>query len=120
MELNSLAGNVINGLILLALLIAAMTLGYWLMKRLRSVDRPDDSWSSTEIPAAGEIEIEDSKLSVAQAYLSSGESLDSVCGLLDPEFRKWSAERKAQYREQVRTRLAALQPVDEGSESKTA
>ena len=104
MEFNSLAGNILT----------------WLMNKLGYVDRPEDDWSPAPVPHEGEIE--DSKLSVAQAYLNSGESLDSVCGLLDPEFRQWSAKRKAAYRENVTTRLAALRPVEEegGGEPNTA
>jgi hypothetical protein len=62
--------------------------------------------------AAGDID--DSKLSIAHAYLSSGESLETVCGLLNPEFRKWSTFERVSYQAHLRSRLDAMRPVEEG------
>ena len=68
-------------------------------------------------PPAGEIsesfEIDDSKLGIARAYMESGQSLDSICALINPEYRNWSAERQRAFQADLQTRLAAMKPVDE-------
>ena len=58
-------------------------------------------------------EIDDSKLGIARAYMESGQSLDSICALINPEYRNWSAERQRAFQADLQTRLSAMKPVDE-------
>ena len=57
-------------------------------------------------------EIDDNKLGIARAYMESGQSLDSICALINPEYRNWSAERQRAFQADLQSRLSAMKPVD--------
>jgi hypothetical protein len=99
-------------------------------KRNARITRPSEAgdsglrfeWSLSRVPtepqaavltAFAEQPIDPAMLSVAQAHAASGSDFDTICAFLNPDFRSWSPDKQASYREYVRSRLTDPPPLEE-------
>jgi hypothetical protein len=80
--------------------------GQLLSIRLREQRQARNPVGSGPVPSLTEdIRLEEAALSLAETHLKLGETIDTICSMVEPRFADWNPSQRASFRERLMTAL---------------